>query len=124
MTAATEALHLTDSAAETIWSLMEEEGNHALKLRVFVQGGGCSGLQYGFQFEDVANDDDTVIEKSLTRADGSTVTVTVLVDPMSLQYLADAEIDYRDDINGATFIIRNPNADTSCGCGSSFSVKE
>jgi len=103
----------TDAAAQKVRELMEDEGNPNLKLRVFVQGGGCSGFQYGFTFEDESNEDDTIIYK-----DG----VTLLVDSMSYQYLLGAEIDYKDDVTGAQFIIKNPNATTTCGCGSSFSV--
>ena len=89
------------------------EGNPELKLRVFVQGGGCSGFQYGFTFDEVVNEDDTVLDKA---------GVQLLVDPMSFQYLVGAEIDYKEDIEGSQFVIRNPNASTTCGCGSSFSV--
>ena len=103
----------SDSAVGKVKSLIEEEGNPDLKLRVFVQGGGCSGFQYGFTFDEIVNEDDTKIEK-----DG----VTLLVDSMSYQYLVGAEIDYKEDIEGAQFVIRNPNATTTCGCGSSFSV--
>ena len=93
--------------------LLAEEGNPELKLRVFVQGGGCSGFQYGFTFDEVVNEDDTVLDKA---------GVQLLVDPMSFQYLVGAEIDYKEDIEGSQFVIRNPNASTTCGCGSSFSV--
>src|ERR1700757_4871050 len=103
----------TDSAAEKVKELIEEEGNPDLKLRVFVQGGGCSGFQYGFTFDEAINEDDTVMNKS---------GVQLLIDSMSYQYLVGAEIDYKDDINGAQFVIKNPNATTTCGCGSSFSV--
>ena len=103
----------TDSAAAKVADLIAEEGNPDLKLRVFVQGGGCSGFQYGFTFDEVINEDDTQLEK-----DG----VTLLVDSMSYQYLVGAEIDYKEDLDGAQFVIRNPNATTTCGCGSSFSV--
>ena len=103
----------TDSAANKVKELIEEEGNPELKLRVFVTGGGCSGFQYGFTFDEVINEDDTQLEK-----DG----VTLLVDSMSYQYLVGAEIDYKEDLDGAQFVIRNPNATTTCGCGSSFSV--
>ena len=103
----------TDSAAGKVAELVAEEGNPELKLRVFVQGGGCSGFQYGFTFDEIANDDDTRMEKN---------GVTLLIDAMSLQYLIGAEIDYKDDLEGAQFVIRNPNATTTCGCGSSFSV--
>ncbi|MFN7835932.1 MAG: iron-sulfur cluster insertion protein ErpA [Burkholderiaceae bacterium] len=103
----------TDAAAAKVKELIVEEGNPALKLRVFVQGGGCSGFQYGFTFDEAISEDDTTIDK-----DG----VTLLVDAMSYQYLVGAEIDYKDDLNGAQFVIKNPNASTTCGCGSSFSV--
>ena len=106
-------LAITESAANKVKQLIEEENNQELKLRVYVSGGGCSGFQYGFTFDEVVNDGDTAIEK-----DG----VSFLVDPMSFQYLVGAEIDYVDDLQGARFIIRNPNATTTCGCGSSFSV--
>jgi iron-sulfur cluster insertion protein len=106
-------LIFTDSAAAKVKELVDEEGNPDLKLRVFVQGGGCSGFQYGFTFDEVANDDDTHMHKN---------GVTLLIDAMSLQYLAGAEIDYKDDLQGAQFVIKNPNASTTCGCGSSFSV--
>lgn len=106
-------LVFTDAAAAKVKDLLIEEGNPDLKLRVFVQGGGCSGFQYGFTFDEVINEDDTALDK-----DG----VQLLVDPMSFQYLVGAEIDYKEDIEGAQFVIRNPNASTICGCGSSFSV--
>ena len=106
-------LHFTDAAAHKVGQLIEQEGNSALKLRVYVQGGGCSGFQYGFTFDEVVNDDDTSMEKN---------GVTLLIDAMSLQYLAGAEIDYKDDLQGAQFVIKNPNATTTCGCGSSFSA--
>jgi iron-sulfur cluster insertion protein len=106
-------LHFTDAAAHKVGQLIEQEGNAALKLRVYVQGGGCSGFQYGFTFDEEIQDGDTEIENG---------GVTLLVDPMSVQYLMGAEIDYREDLSGAQFIIRNPNASTTCGCGSSFSV--
>jgi len=103
----------TDSAADKVKDLIAEEGNPDLKLRVFVQGGGCSGFQYGFTFDEIVNEDDTAINKS---------GVTLLVDSMSYQYLVGAEIDYKEDLEGAQFVIKNPNASTTCGCGSSFSV--
>lgn len=106
-------LTFTDSAAEKVRTLIEEEGNPDLKLRVFVSGGGCSGFQYGFTFEESVNDDDTSLEKG---------GVTLLIDPMSFQYLTGAEIDYQENVEGAQFVIRNPNASSTCGCGSSFSV--
>ena len=106
-------LIFTDSAASKVKDLVDEEGNPDLKLRVFVQGGGCSGFQYGFTFDELVNDDDTQMTKN---------GVTLLIDAMSLQYLAGAEIDYKDDLQGAQFVIKNPNATTTCGCGSSFSA--
>jgi iron-sulfur cluster insertion protein len=106
-------LVFTDSAAQKVRQLIEEEGNEELKLRVFVQGGGCSGFQYGFTFDEETSDDDTVMQKN---------GVTLLIDAMSYQYLVGAEIDYKEDIEGAQFVIKNPNATTTCGCGSSFSV--
>ncbi|MBB5215859.1 iron-sulfur cluster insertion protein ErpA [Parapusillimonas granuli] len=106
-------LIFTDAAAAKVKELLDEEGNPDLKLRVFVQGGGCSGFQYGFTFDETVNDDDTAIDKA---------GVQLLVDPMSFQYLVGAEIDYKDDLEGAQFVIRNPNANTTCGCGSSFAV--
>ena len=111
--AAQDALVFTDSEESKVKSLIEEEGNDNLKLRVFITGGGCSGFQYGFTFDENEQDGDTRVEK-----DG----VTLLVDPMSYQYLIGAEIDYKEDLSGAQFVIRNPNATTTCGCGSSFSV--
>ena len=103
----------TESAAGKVKALIEEEGNPDLKLRVFVTGGGCSGFQYGFTFDEVTNEDDTVMEKN---------GVTLLVDPMSFQYLSGAEIDYQEGLEGAQFVIKNPNATSTCGCGSSFSA--
>jgi iron-sulfur cluster insertion protein len=116
MTAAVETaspLLFTDAAAVKVKSLIEEEGNDALKLRVFVTGGGCSGFQYGFTFDENIQDGDTQIENA---------GVTLLVDPMSFQYLVGAEVDYKEGLEGSQFVIKNPNATTTCGCGSSFSV--
>ncbi len=107
------ALVFTEAAASKVKELIDEEGNPELKLRVFVQGGGCSGFQYGFTFDEVTNEDDTAMVKN---------GVTLLIDSMSYQYLVGAEIDYKDDLEGAQFVIKNPNATTTCGCGSSFSV--
>ena len=106
-------VNFTDNAVNKVKKLIEEEGTPDLKLRVFVSGGGCSGFQYGFTFEESVNDDDTQVTKD---------TVTLLIDPMSLQYLTGAEIDYQDNVQGSQFVIKNPNAETTCGCGSSFSV--
>ena len=113
----------TDTAAAKVWELIQEEGNLNLKLRVYVTGGGCSGFQYGFTFDEQINPDDTVITKSVLAAHvPQEVPVNLLVDAMSVQYLMGAEIDYKKDIEGEQFIIRNPNATTTCGCGSSFTV--
>jgi len=152
-----ETLIFTSNAANKVWELIREEGNFNLKLRAYVTGGGCSGFQYGFKFDDVINDDDTVVthhveddveneDKTGIKADvknsiendkadvkddidegGSGESsvghiVQLLVDPISYPYLAGAEIDYKEDLEGAQFIIRNPNAKTTCGCGSSFSL--
>ena len=106
-------LNFTDAAARKVRDLIDEEGNADLKLRVFVSGGGCSGFQYGFTFDEVVNEDDTAMEKN---------GVTLLIDPMSFQYLAGAEIDYQESLEGAQFVIKNPNATSTCGCGSSFSA--
>ena len=103
----------TDNAASKVKSLIDEEGNPDLKLRVFVTGGGCAGFQYGFTFDDEVNEDDTALEKN---------GVTLLVDPMSYQYLVGAEIDYTEGLEGSQFVIKNPNASSTCGCGSSFSA--
>ena len=113
MDAQTDTLIFTDAAARKVRQLIQEEGNEALKLRVFVTGGGCSGFQYGFSFDEKAEEGDTRVENG---------GVTLLVDPMSFQYLAGAEIDYSEGLEGAQFVIRNPNATTTCGCGSSFTV--
>ncbi|MEO8384102.1 MAG: iron-sulfur cluster insertion protein ErpA [Betaproteobacteria bacterium] len=106
-------LVFSDSAAEKVKALIVEEGNDDLKLRVFVTGGGCSGLQYGFTFDEITNEDDTILEKN---------GVQLLIDPMSYQYLVGAEIDYTEGLEGAQFVIKNPSATSTCGCGSSFSV--
>jgi len=111
--AETPPLNFTDAAAHKVSELIEQEGNSALKLRVYVQGGGCSGFQYGFTFDEEIQEGDTEI------ANGG---VTLLVDPMSVQFFFDGYGDHREDLSGAQFIIRNPNATTTCGCGSSFSV--
>src|SRR5438445_10461519 len=106
-------LVFSDSAANKVKQLIEEEGNAELKLRVFVTGGGCSGFQYGFTFDEVKNEDDAVMEKN---------GVMLLIDPMSYQYPTGAEIDYQEGRDAAQFVIKNPNAQSTCGCGSSFSV--
>jgi iron-sulfur cluster assembly accessory protein len=106
-------LIFSENAVGKVRSLIEEEGNGSLSLRVFVTGGGCSGFQYGFTFDDEMAEDDTVVER-----DG----VRLVVDPMSFQYLAGSEVDYQEGLEGSRFVINNPNAATTCGCGSSFSV--
>ena len=106
-------INFSDNAVKKVKELIEEEGTPELKLRVFVSGGGCSGMQYGFTFEESINEDDTKVEKD---------NVMLLIDPMSLQYLTGAEIDYQDNVQGSQFVIKNPNATTTCGCGSSFSA--
>lgn len=106
-------LFLTDSAAAKVRELVEDEGNLALKLRVFVTGGGCSGFQYGFTFDEDQAEDDTVVERE---------GVKLLVDPMSFQYLVGSTVDYQEGLQGSQFVIKNPNAATTCGCGSSFSI--
>jgi len=108
-----EALVFTEAAVSKVKSLIDEEGNAGLKLRVFVSGGGCSGFQYGFTFDEQAAEDDTAFDRN---------GVTFLVDPMSFQYLVGAEIDYTEGLEGAQFVIKNPNATSTCGCGSSFSA--
>ena len=108
-----QVLSLTDTAVAKVKALVAEEHNPALKLRVYVTGGGCSGFQYGFAFEDDVGEEDTVIEK-----DG----VTALLDPLSYQYLVGSEVDYKEGLEGSRFVINNPNAATTCGCGSSFSI--
>lgn len=123
-------LTFTESAASKVHELIVDEGNDKLNLRVFITGGGCSGFQYGFTFDEAINDDDTIIATTVTTHsandansdDDGAATIKLLVDPMSLQYLRGASVDYREDINGAQFVIQNPNAKTTCGCGSSFSV--
>ena len=106
-------LVFTDAAASKVSELIAEEANPDLKLRVFISGGGCSGFQYGFTFDENAEEGDSQIENQ---------GVTLVVDPMSVQYLMGAEIDYTEDLSGAQFVIRNPNASTTCGCGQSFTV--
>lgn len=111
--AGSDPIVISPAVVDKVAELLAEEGDTALQLRIFVTGGGCSGFQYGFAFDDEVRDDDLRITRG---------PVTVVVDAMSLQYLAGAEIDYEDDLQGARFVIRNPNAASTCGCGSSFSV--
>jgi len=106
-------LNITDNAVKKVKTLVDDEGNPDLKLRVFVTGGGCSGFQYGFTFDEVMTDEDTLIKKE---------DVGVLVDPLSFQYLVGSEVDYKEGLEGARFVVANPNATTTCGCGASFSI--
>jgi len=107
------ALNVTNSAVHKVKTLVEEEGNQDLKLRVYVTGGGCSGFQYGFTFDEAVAEDDTRVDRE---------GVTVLVDSLSFQYLAGAELDYSEGLEGSRFVVNNPNAATTCGCGASFSI--
>lgn len=114
-----QAIEFTNSAASKVFELIQEEDNFDLKLRVYITGGGCSGFQYGFTFDEAQQEDDQVIiNDSLENGES----VTLLIDAMSYQYLQGARIDYKEDIEGAQFIISNPNAKTTCGCGSSFEI--
>ncbi|MDA9050382.1 iron-sulfur cluster insertion protein ErpA [Pseudomonadales bacterium] len=106
-------LKFTDSAAHKVKNLITEEENPTLKLRVFVTGGGCSGFEYGFTFDEDVEDDDTVIENA---------GVTLVVDALSFQYLAGAQVDFKEDLQGSRFVVTNPNASSTCGCGNSFSI--
>ncbi|GGY83261.1 iron-sulfur cluster insertion protein ErpA [Marinobacter zhanjiangensis] len=106
-------LFFSDNAVAKVRELVEDEGNPDLRLRVFVTGGGCSGFQYGFSFDDSQEDEDTAVER-----DG----VTLLVDPMSYQYLVGATVDYQEGLQGSQFVVQNPNATSTCGCGSSFAI--
>ncbi len=115
------AIIFSQSAADKVAELIREEDNYDLNLRVFITGGGCSGFQYGFTFDESIEADDTIIEKDVKDHPSP---IKLLVDPMSYQYLMNAEIDYREDLQGAQFVIRNPNAKTTCGCGSSFSIED
>jgi iron-sulfur cluster assembly accessory protein len=107
------SINLSASAVRKVSDLVSEEENDDLKLRVFITGGGCSGFQYGFTFDELTADDDTIIERE---------GVTLLVDPMSFQYLAGSEVDYTEGLEGSRFVVTNPNASATCGCGSSFSI--
>lgn len=106
-------IRLTDNAVNKVRALVEDEGNPSLKLRVYITGGGCSGFQYGFSFDETVSEDDTIIER-----DG----VTALIDVMSFQYLVGSEVDYSEGLDGSRFVVNNPNATTTCGCGASFSI--
>ncbi|MBM13589.1 MAG: iron-sulfur cluster insertion protein ErpA [Halieaceae bacterium] len=106
-------IRLSDNAVNKVRALVEDEGNPALKLRIYITGGGCSGFQYGFSFDEAVSEDDTVVER-----DG----VTALIDVMSFQYLVGSEVDYSEGLEGSRFVVNNPNATTTCGCGASFSI--
>lgn len=116
----------TEAAAKKVGDLIQEEGNAKLNLRIYITGGGCSGFQYGFAFDENISDDDTIITQkyeNINKDNSLPINeVKLLIDPLSHQYLDSAEVDYKEDLHGAQFIIRNPNAKTTCGCGSSFSV--
>lgn len=113
MTDMAQAMRLTDSAAAKVRKLREGEGNPALKLRVYITGGGCSGFSYGFTFDETVNEGDSLFNNG---------DVTMVVDPMSFQYLAGSEVDYKEGLEGSRFVVNNPNAASTCGCGSSFSI--
>lgn len=116
-------IQVSESAARKVLELIEEEGNPNLNLRAYITGGGCSGFQYGFTFDEEIKADDTVVERTIRKnISDENVTIKLLVDALSFQYLVGAEIDYQSDLQGERFIIRNPNAQTTCGCGSSFSA--
>ncbi len=117
-----ELIIFTDAAASKVKELIDEEANPKLNLRIYIMGGGCSGFQYGFKFDETINSDDYVVEKVVSNRDGVAGSVKLLCDPLSFQYLQEATIDYKEDVNGSQFVIRNPNAKTTCGCGSSFSA--
>ncbi len=107
------SINLSERAVRKVQALIAEEENNELKLRVFITGGGCSGFQYGFTFDELQAEDDTAVERE---------GVTVLIDPLSFQYLAGSEVDYTEGLEGSRFVVTNPNATTTCGCGSSFSI--
>lgn len=119
----------TEAAAKKVGDLILEEGNDKLNLRIYITGGGCSGFQYGFAFDENINEDDVIVAQNYCKNQDSPQNneitlseVKLLIDPLSYQYLDSAEVDYKEDLHGAQFVIRNPNAKTTCGCGSSFSV--
>lgn len=117
-------LIFTDAAACKVQALIDEEENPHLSLRVYITGGGCSGFQYGFSFDETIQPDDWVLKRSIMDNNHNEQIVKLLIDPLSSQYLQGAEIDYRENLQGAQFVIRNPNAKTTCGCGSSFAIEE
>jgi len=111
------AISFTDAAAKRVQELLVEEGNYNLKLRVYITGGGCSGFQYGFAFDENTKEDDIVVSKEV-----ETIAVEVVVDALSMMYLEGAQIDYQESLQGAHFLVKNPNAQTTCSCGSSFAL--
>jgi iron-sulfur cluster insertion protein len=113
MTADVPTISVTDNAVRKVTELLSEEGNDNLKLRVYITGGGCSGFSYGFSFDETSREDDTIVQRE---------GVTVLVDSMSIQYLEGSQLDYTEGLQGARFVVSNPNATSTCGCGSSFSI--
>ncbi len=115
------AISCSDAAAKRVQELLAEEGNYNLKLRVYITGGGCSGFQYGFAFDENIKEDDTIVSKVIPLGE-ETVTVDVVVDALSMMYLSGAQIDYQESLQGAHFIVKNPNAQTTCSCGSSFAL--
>lgn len=112
----------TDQAARRIGELMLEEGNEDLKLRIYITGGGCSGFQYGFAFDEKVREDDEIVEKTILLPEEKELKVKILVDALSLMYLTGAEVDYVENLQGARFTVKNPNAEATCSCGSSFSL--
>lgn len=122
-------IQFTQAAANKVGDLIVEEGNDKLNLRIYITGGGCSGFQYGFAFDENINQDDIIVTQqySNTTSENNNLNISevkLLIDPLSFQYLESAEVDYKEDLHGAQFIIRNPNAKTTCGCGASFSVDD
>ena len=112
----------TDQAAKRNGELMIEEGNDNLHSRIYITGGGCSGFQYGFAFDEKIREDDEIVEKSVTLSDEKSIKVKIVIDALSLMYLTGAEVDYIENLQGARFTVKNPNAETTCSCGSSFSL--
>jgi iron-sulfur cluster insertion protein len=120
----THAIAFTEAAAHKVGDLIQEEGRLDLRLRIYIKGGGCSGFEYGFTFDEETRDDDILIEQIYRQPDAPFEKVILLVDPISASYLTGAEIDYRSGLEGEQFVVRNPNAKTTCGCGSSFSLND
>lgn len=119
---ASSAVSMSPSALKRVWHLIQEQGNYDLKLRVYITGGGCSGFQYGFTFTTEVAEDDSLFQKRMKFENGTEELISWVVDPLSLPYLDGAEIDYVETLQGAHFKVNNPNAETTCGCGSSFSI--